>query len=76
MRCYSCDCSLSDFECSIKGKLSGEHLNMCVKCLRSAEIDYHGNNALKYKREQDEESFKPVNLDKPLFVFTEEDADE
>ena len=32
MRCYSCDCLLSDFEATRKSKTTGEYLDLCNSC--------------------------------------------
>ena len=40
MRCYACQKILSDHETSLKGSFSGEYLDMCVKCLKEADISY------------------------------------
>lgn len=53
MRCECCNTELTEYESSIKGKHSGEYLNSCIKCIKTMDISYIGNKALK-KKEQNE----------------------
>lgn len=47
MKCRCCDVTLTDYETSVKGKLSDTYLDTCVACLKKAEIDYYGNAQLE-----------------------------
>jgi len=38
MRCYCCDCSLSDYESTLRSASTGEYLDTCRKCLRDLDI--------------------------------------
>jgi hypothetical protein len=40
---------LSDYECSIKHRTEGHHLNTCLKCLQGLGIPFVGNQALSRK---------------------------
>lgn len=40
MRCYCCNKNLSDYESRLRSANSNEFLDMCKKCLESAEIPY------------------------------------
>ena len=77
MRCSCCDKRLSDYEMSLKGKLSGEYLYMSLSCIRAAEIAYTGNNSLKKIVSRDEEDvledkeYKSINLEKPIWERNE-----
>lgn len=46
MRCICCNVALSDYESSIKSKVSGDYLDMCTKCLSGLGIEYTGNQEL------------------------------
>lgn len=32
MKCFSCDCLLSDFESTRKSKVTGQYLDLCNSC--------------------------------------------
>ena len=73
-RCECCNKVLSDYEMSLKGKLSGEYLNMSVSCLKASGISYVGNNALKRIASTDEEpEYKTINLNKPKWEVNEDE---
>ena len=38
MRCYCCDCELSDYESTLKSPNTGAYLDTCTACLSSAGI--------------------------------------
>lgn len=35
MRCYSCNCNLSDFESTRKSKITEQYLDLCEDCFSS-----------------------------------------
>ena len=71
-RCSCCNKPLSDYEMSLKGKLSGEYLYMSLSCLKAANIQYTGNSALKKAVNHDEEPvYKSVDLTKPRWEVNE-----
>ena len=47
MRCVCCNKPLTNYEMSLKGKLSGEHLYMALSCIKDSGIAYTGNAKLK-----------------------------
>ena len=55
MRCYCCDRNLNNFESTLKSKMSGDYLEMCMTCVREADIDYEGRNDLSPFEVLDEE---------------------
>ena len=77
MKCYSCGKTLSDYESSLKGKLSGQYLDMCKPCINSAQIEYTGNSKLLVSEEPKEwrEERKVINLEKPFWEFMEDEDD-
>jgi len=38
MRCYSCDCELSDYESTLKSSNTGQYLDLCSHCLKETGI--------------------------------------
>lgn len=38
MRCFACDCDLSDYESTLRSPTTGEYLDMCAFCLSEAQI--------------------------------------
>jgi len=40
IRCYSCDCNLSDFESTRKSKTTGEYLDLCEDCFSTVAEDF------------------------------------
>ena len=43
MRCDSCNCILSTYECSLKDVYTGEYINLCCSCCKAAEVEVVGN---------------------------------
>jgi len=73
MRCYCCGKPLTDYEMSLKGKISGQYLEMSLSCIRAANIAYIGNNALKKQKVEEEPSYEPINLAKPKWEQREDE---
>ena len=40
MRCYCCDCELSDYEATIKSEVTGQYLDCCNTCLKESGVFY------------------------------------
>jgi len=38
MRCYCCDVELSDYECTLRGSVSNQYLDMCMECITASGI--------------------------------------
>lgn len=55
MRCFSCDNELSDYEATLKSPSTGEYLDMCVSCIRKAEIPAFSVSTLCKAQEYEEE---------------------
>ncbi len=71
-RCDCCGKVLSDYEMSLKGKLSGQYLNMSLSCIKAANIAYTGNASLKrIASTEHEPEYKTINLNKPKWEVNE-----
>lgn len=64
MHCDCCYKLLSEYETSFKGKISGEFLNTCSKCLEGLGIAYTGNVLFTDKEVNEEVS----DLDIDIFI--------
>lgn len=53
MRCVCCNRNLNDYESTLKGALSGDYLDMCMKCLDGLDIEVVGRNDLSPYEEVD-----------------------
>lgn len=63
MRCECCDNKLTDYETSLKHRVTGLYLNTCRKCLKSIGIiPWTGNKAL-IKKDIEEETLDELNFD-------------
>ena len=51
MKCHSCDIILSDFEATRRGKLSGQFLDLCNKCIKDLNIETIDRNDLYGKHQ-------------------------
>lgn len=38
MRCFSCDCNLTDYESTLKSAVTGEYIDMCTSCISEAGL--------------------------------------
>ena len=47
MRCFSCDANLSDYESTLKSKVTGQYLDLCNTCINEAHIETN-----KYRDEE------------------------
>ena len=60
MRCYSCDCELSDYEATRKSKVTNEYIDLCSDCFSTVQdifIDME-DVILKNDDEPDEEEYE------------------
>jgi hypothetical protein len=79
MHCDCCDKLLTDYEASFKGKISGEYLNTCSKCLEGLGIAYTGNNIFTDKEVNELDEYEVdvedlyIHPDKYAFVDLEDD---
>lgn len=58
MRCFACNCQLTDFESTRKSKVTGEYLDLCEDCFSTVSdefISVEEKNELKLiEKEQDD----------------------
>ncbi len=38
MRCFACNCELTDYEATLRGTISGQFLDMCGECIKESDI--------------------------------------
>lgn len=38
MRCFACDCELSDYEATLRSAVTNQYLDMCTTCIHASEI--------------------------------------